>query len=298
MDEKFQKIINSVDPVIEKLQLISKLIDKLLDMLKLPIFKCIPALVNKLASGFGSVIIALFALIYALYCFKNAVVCCFFEDAPGGFAIAMAGVAIVSIVANCYLVHKTLGMFDKIISTSQCRISSLNIFSIFTFVNIFAAICSVPAGVYFMFEFKDFMFLIRGVVGFVLFILLALYSSAPEDFAIVADENASAGDDFATIVTFTLKVALRLVPIAVVALAIIGICQCIPHMFTAYITSYGDSHFLNADEMTVGMTYLGMFLLVGLLPLQAYVYYLISYVSLDLIRAVLSLPGKLDNAKK
>ena len=42
MDEKMQKIINSVDSVIEKLQVIPKLIDKLLDVLKRPILKCIP----------------------------------------------------------------------------------------------------------------------------------------------------------------------------------------------------------------------------------------------------------------
>ena len=37
---------------------------------------------------------------------------------------------------------------------------------------------------------------------------------------------------------------------------------------------------------------------VGLIPLIAYIYYLISYVSLDIIRALLSLPQKLDELKK
>ena len=50
--------------------------------------------------------------------------------------------------------------------------------------------------------------------------------------------------------------------------------------------------------MIMKMESLRMFLLVGCIPLFAYIYYLISYVSLDLIRAVLSLPQKLDELKK
>ena len=49
----------------------------------------------------------------------------------------------------------------------------------------------------------------------------------------------------------------------------------------------------------VSMMYaLGGFLFVGMIPLVAYIYYLVSYVSLDIIRAVLSLPQKLDELKK
>ena len=43
---------------------------------------------------------------------------------------------------------------------------------------------------------------------------------------------------------------------------------------------------------------LGGFLFVGMIPLVAYIYYLVSYVSLDIIRAILSLPQKLDELKK
>ena len=148
------------------------------------------------------------------------------------------------------------------------------------------------------FNFKYFLFLVYGVIGAIFFFLLALYNSVPEEFAVVQDENASAGEDFTAITTFAIKVSLRLIPIIIFVVPIIGIVNCIPEIFTGYVQSSGDSNYLDIGSMIASMTMLGGFLLVGLIPLIAYIYYLISYVSLDIIRALLSLPQKLDELKK
>ena len=120
----------------------------------------------------------------------------------------------------------------------------------------------------------------------------------PEEFAIEEDEKASAGEDFTAIATFGIKVILRLVPIVIFVLPIIGIFYCIPEIFKAYTQSYGDATYLNIGQMVSMMYALGGFLFVGMIPLVSCIYYLVSYVSLDIIRAVLSLPQKLDELKK
>ena len=73
---------------------------------------------------------------------------------------------------------------------------------------------------------------------------------------------------------------------------------CIPEIFKSYTQSYGDATYLNIGQMVSMMYALGGFLFVGMIPLVAYIYYLVSYVSLDIIRAILSLPQKLDELKK
>lgn len=290
--------MDAIDLVADKTQKVPQMLDGFIGILKKPALACIPQVINKIASKFSSSVIALFALVYAVYCIKNAVICCFFEESPKSMAFSLAVVAIIAVIANSYLVYKTLDSFENIIKASPCRISSGNVFSVIAFLSVLCAIFSLVGGIYYAFEFKSFQLIIAGVVGAVFFMLLALYSSNTDEFAIVEDQNASAGEDFASIITFFVKVVLRLVPIAVFAITVIGICQCVPELFESYVESHGESNYLDAGSMSIVMLSLGGFLLIGLLPIAAYIYYLINYILLDIIRAVLSLPGKLDELKK
>ena len=226
------------------------------------------------------------------------VVSFFFESAPRGTAFGLAVAAIITTLLSIYIVYKTTGIFDSIIATSRCRISSMNIFSIMVLVFCLMTVAFFVGGIYAAIEIKNFMFVIYGILGAVFTFLLALYNSNPEEFAIEEDEKASAGEDFTAIATFGIKVILRLVPIVIFVLPIIGIFYCIPEIFKAYTQSYGNATYLNIGQMVSMMYASGGFLFVGMIPLVAYIYYLVSYVSLDIIRAILSLPQKLDELKK
>lgn len=298
MNEKVQQIVQKVDFITDKCDVIVGSADRSVELLKKPFLACIPALINKITSKFSVATIALFGAFYFIFCLKNMLVSFFFEDGPSGMAFSYAFGSIIITALGCYVVYKTMGIFDKIIASSECRISSLNIFEIMVVVYLTLSVGSLLGGIYLAIDAKYFNFVIYGIIGSVFFFLLALYNSAPEDFAIVQDEKASAGEDFTAISTFVVKVILRLVPIAVFVVPIIGIFECIPEIFTTYTVSEGKEIYLNNFSMIMEMESLRMFLLVGCIPLFAYIYYLISYVSLDLIRAVLSLPQKLDELKK
>lgn len=298
MNEKVQQFMAKVDFVTEKCNIVPEFMDYAVDFMKKPVISCIPALINKITSKFSFVTIALFAVFYIVYCLKNMVISFFFESGPSGMAFGLAVAAVVITLLSIYVIYKTMGIFDSIIASSRCRISSLNIFSIMVLFFQVMAIVSFIGGIYMAFNFKYFLFLVYGVIGAIFFFLLALYNSVPEEFAVVQDENASAGEDFTAITTFAIKVSLRLIPIIIFVVPIIGIVNCIPEIFTSYVQSSGDSNYLDIGSMIASMTMLGGFLLVGLIPLIAYIYYLISYVSLDIIRALLSLPQKLDELKK
>ena len=298
MNEKVQKIMEKVDAFTDKVQIFPKFIDKGVQILKHPFMACIPGVINKIASRFSGIIFTLFAILFFICCLKNSIICLFFEDAPAGMMFGYAIASLISIVLNYYMIYKTSNIFEKIISTSTCRISSTNIFGIFTFLNLFGSICSLIGGIYFGIEAKSVQLIIGGIVGFFLLLLMALYTSTPEDFAIVEDSTASAGEDFTAIATFFIKVILRLIPILIFVLPIIGIFNCFSAIFETYVESYGNQNFLSTDFMIAEVANISNYLLIGLIPLAAYFYYLINYVILDLIRAVLSLPSKLDELKK
>ena len=127
---------------------------------------------------------------------------------------------------------------------------------------------------------------------------MQIFLADPEKFGIVADETASAGEDFISILTFVLKVMLRLVPVALLVLSVIGLIRIVPMIFTTYIQSGESSNRFLTANMLADMTAAARFVLIGLLPLAVYLIYIFYYVTLDLIRAILQLPGKLDALKK
>ena len=290
--------MEKVDVITEKCNILPNFLDYGVDFMKKPAVSCIPAFINKITSKFSLVTIALFGIVYIIYCLKNMMISFFFESGPSGMSFALVIVAIIATALSSYIVSKTAGIFDKIIATSQCRISSLNFFAIMVLVFQFLTVASLVGGIYLTFEMKSFLPLVAGIVGAIIFFLLALYNSTPEEFAVVQDENASAGEDFSAIATFAIKVVLRLVPIIIFVVPIIGIVKCVPEVFTTYTSSFANQISLESDIMIAMMSFLAIFLFVGFIPLIAYIYYLVSYVSLDLIHAVLSLPQKLDDLKK
>ena len=91
---------------------------------------------------------------------------------------------------------------------------------------------------------------------------------------------------------------LRLVPIALLGMAIVGILQIAPMIFKTYIHRDGNTNSLLYMAMTGDMLVSMRFVFIGIIPLIAYLIYIFYYVMLDLIRAILQLPGKLDALKK
>ncbi|MBO5722878.1 MAG: hypothetical protein J6S19_07160, partial [Lentisphaeria bacterium] len=215
MNEKVQQILNKVDEVTEKCNIIPAFLDKVVDFMKKPSIACIPEVLNKITSRFSLVAVALFAVVYIVNCLKNAVVSCCFESGPYKMAFGLAIAAVINTALIIYIIYKTMGIFDNIVAASQCKISSLNIFSIMTFGSQILAVFSLLGGIYGAIECKDFMMFVYGVIGAMFFFLMALYNSTPENFAIVQDKNASAGEDFTALTTFAVKVVLRLVPIMI-----------------------------------------------------------------------------------
>ena len=298
MNEKVKNVAENIDKTAEKCNsFISNDFDKYLAFLKGK-GDGIPAFIDRIASRFSVIAMTVCGLLYTVLCLKNMVFSLFFKDAPTKLCLSYAIGSVIALAICVYAGAKMMDVLPKVINSSSCKISSLNIFSVFTAISLLLTVGSLLGGIYLAIEAKAIQPFFYGLGGAAFFALITIYNANPEKFGIVADEQASAGEDFVSIATFALKVMLRLVPIAMLILPIIGICEIIPPIFTSYITSYQNSNIFLADLMVGEMSENALFVFIGIVPLLVYLNYIFNYVVLDLIRAILQLPNKLDALKK
>lgn len=298
MNDKVKAGVENIDKTAEKCNsIINGFFDKYLELLKAK-DDAILGGVEYVASRFGVFAMIVCGLLYTILCLKNMFFSIFFKDSPVKMCFVLAIGSLIALAICVYAATKMMDALSKVISSSVCKISSLNIFSVMTAIGLLLTVASLLGGIYFAIEFETVQLFLYGLGGAVFFALITLYTANPEKFGIVADETASAGEDFVSISTFGLKVMLRLVPVALLVLSVIGIIQIIPMLFTSYIRSGENANHLMTMNMLADMTTSMVFVFIGLMPLVVYLIYISYYVALDLIRAILQLPGKLDGLKK
>ena len=297
MDDQFKAGIEAVDKAAEKCNsILTGYFDAFLRLLKSQ--GTILGYVERIASRF-CIFAALFCgLLYIVMCLKNMFFSFFFQGAPAGMCFGMALGSLIALAICSYAAAKMMDALSKVISSSTCKMSSLNFFSVLAAIAVLYTVIFLLAGIFMAIRLRSLQIFFYGLGATAFSALLTLYFADPEKFGIVADENASAGEDFVSIFTFALKVMLRLVPVALLVLSVIGVIRIVPMIFTTYIQSGESTNRFLAANMVADMTATSRFVFIGLLPLAVYLIYIFYYVLLDLVRAILQLPGKLDALKK
>lgn len=101
---------------------------------------------------------------------------------------------------------------------------------------------------------------------------------------------STAGEEAIGVLTFAMKALLRLVPIAFGVGVIIGDCA----ILAAIIRLFRDQEYSVMGSLSAAWMVLGS----AALPLIGYVLFVVNYLCLDVIRAILSVPEKLDVISK
>lgn len=298
MDDKVKAGIERIDGMAGMCNsFITCYFDQFLQLLKTR-GAAIVGVVEHVAARFSVIAMIVCGLLYTVLCLKNMIVSFFFKDAPAKTCFIMAVTTVIALAVCAYVAVKMMDALSKVINSSACKISSLNIFSVMSALGVLLTVASFIGGIYLAIEFKTAQMFFMGLGGAVFFALVTLYAANPEQFGIVADEQASAGEDFVSIYTFLLKVMLRLVPVSLLGLSLLGICRIIPMIFSLYIKFSDGANRLWSGYMMADMSSVQWFVFIGVLPLVVYLVYVFYYVTLDIIRAILQLPNKLDALKK
>ena len=166
-----------------------------------------------------------------------------------------------------------------------------------------------------------FLLLLPAIVAFILCQYVAVLAVNRDSLNIIIDASARAGEEALGIVSFALKVGLRLVPVAFGAGVACGVVMLLAACVLLFVAG-GDENAaaaatsgdaapvlfsemgMNAPEAAEAAASLsalvasewGTLLVVGsaALPLLAYLVFIFTHLAIAVIRAVLAVPGKLD----
>ena len=138
----------------------------------------------------------------------------------------------------------------------------------------------------------DFNTFLMGFGMFLFFEFIAMVSFNYKSITIDIVKETSAGQEAIGIITFFIKGLMKLVPLFFGVGVTIGTIML-------FIDSFG----LFSDARIAGAWISGnvnatSILTAGLLPFIAYILFVVYYLVVDIIRAILSLPGKIDGISK
>jgi len=223
------------------------------------------------------------------------------------FGAFVAGVLIaLAIVLAHYVAGRFMASSDKIITGTPGRISSMAFLECLGLFMLLAAIGVLGYGVYITFEIKfhSVVPLVSAIIAAPLITLAAAITLNPATLGI-EQGDATAGEEALGLFSFALKIWLKLVPPLFCLLAIGG---CALMIWGFFDSGVGDIN-LSAFIPGVPLPFIGLFMMKGmagpslvlyacLTPVIVYLCFIFLSLALDLARAVLSIPVKLDNLKK
>jgi len=219
-----------------------------------------------------------------------------------GFTTFVIGLGIVLAIAIFqYVAKRFLEGSQKLVVSSPSRISSLAILDCFALLALCVAVAVVAgSGLAAIATSRVWTFLV-GLMVAVTFRLAAIPALHPSLVNIESAE-ASAGEEATGIVSFFLKLALVLLPFQFFVGALLGIVLLLAALFTG-IGSQSEAFVMGVYPSLPGfspLAGLGLLTLVlsTLLPFIAYLLFLFAYLTVDLIRAIVSVPAKLDALRK
>ncbi|HEX9730671.1 MAG TPA: DUF4339 domain-containing protein [Thermoanaerobaculia bacterium] len=115
----------------------------------------------------------------------------------------------------------------------------------------------------------------------------------PASLSVEVDEKAGAGEEALGILSFVMKMMLRLSPIVFGVGAGAGVGAAVYLLVLVLRDEFLSLGFPIVADLTV-TELTGQILAVGLVPFLAYLAFVFLYLVLDVLRAILSVPGKLD----
>ena len=200
---------------------------------------------------------------------------------PGfGFVPALlAGICVLlAAVFLNFAAYKMLPSLKLLIDGTPVRISSPAFFTVSAvFSGVVGLLVLASATVIGSFVYGVFVFI---CAEYVMLLLLN-----PSVLKVEVVRNVSAGEEFIGILSFFMKAMLKLVPLIFAVAMLFGAYRIVAMIFTSYVNFqqfYGDVRVLyNASMM-------------ALLPLSGYLLFLFYYFAIDLAKALLDIPGKLD----
>ncbi len=191
-----------------------------------------------------------------------------------------------------YIADKFSHAGEILIKNNPTSLSSTAFLDSLGLLAMIGGIVALLVNLYFAIKSPSLNALLTGVGLFVFLEFVALIALNPELITVDVVKETTAGEEAIGILTVFLKKIMKLVPILFGLGVIIGTVMLLISSFNLF--SNERMFFAPAK---IEWSY-SLIISSGLLPLLSYILFVLFYLIIDIIRAILSLPRKIDNLRK
>jgi hypothetical protein len=218
------------------------------------------------------------------------------------FTFLITGLVFVGVIAVAqFAASRFLDAADKIIASTPSRVSSPAFFECVGLIVIIIGIGLLIGGIRTAIYARHFAPLIVALVGALLVFSYAAVMLHPKVVNVQVGEG-SAGEEAIGILTTLMKANLLLAPLVFFLLSALGALIVLAAFFgDQFAAAFGQILQVLPIPMYGGsFGFMGSSLIVAgcLVPILIYFAFLLQYLLLDVIRAILAVPGKLDALRR
>lgn len=266
-----------------------KILDKCLELARKFLSQNLLDKVDDWAKKFGNIGLLVAALFYfigtAIFGIKNNN----FISTPG-----MGLIFVLVLLLAQYVAIKFLDAGQTLIAKSPSRLSSNAILECVALLALLGAIATLGGGIFMAIGSKQIVVLLGGLGASLVLLYLAGVALNSGAVNVNVAGDAGAGEEAIGLYAFILKILLRLVPFAY-GVAMVGFAFLIAYTAVTLPFKEEFADIRAFSQLTAMSTQV---LMAAIMPFVIYVAVLFLYLSIDVVRAILVIPGKLDRQNR
>lgn len=215
---------------------------------------------------------------------------------------------VVAVAVAQFSAQRFMSAATTLLATSPNRLASKSFLECVGLFAVLGAVGSLIGGIVGSIQLNSLMPLVPALLIFAYLLYFAMTALHPEELNVNIAGEATAGQEAISLLSFFVKVGLKLAPLYFFLLAVAGALFILLALFD---NGQGGSGVM-AGQMLLGSLPLppafapvaqnspgqALVLIACLVPVIIYFFFLLWYLALDLMRAVLAIPGKLDELRK
>jgi hypothetical protein len=170
---------------------------------------------------------------------------------------------------------------------SPSELSSSAVLAFFALVFLAGAVYCFLMGLYGLINGGPFLDFGYWMGGFAVLLFACGIALHPSTVNVTAGTDMSAGEEALGISMFLVKLPVRLVPFLFGVASVVGLCAAV---YLFYLVIAEDLLFVTDEAYDIARSVLG----VGLIPFLVYVGFALAYLLVELLRAILRTPGRIE----
>lgn len=185
-----------------------------------------------------------------------------------------------------YIAAKSIPCLLSQVKNTPVKISTVAILDITCLLNAVCGVLFCIGGLILAVKLSDFSFFVIGTGATVLCLYWMTMALNPASLNVQIAQSSSAGEEFIALLTFFAKGCLRLLPITFCGSVLTAAFLLCKLMFT---------EFYYTEDLYDALRDIAVYTLGALLPVVGYISFLCYYFTIDIARAILSIPERLEH---